>query len=209
MQLDATIGWGSAAAYAGALLLAVATPGPAMFTVIGTGLSRGPRPAAAIGLGIAVGDVLLVAAALLGLAALIDSAEWMLSVIQYGGALYLLYTGIRLWRSIPVTASREAMAGQGLFGSSAPGLAVALSNPKAMLFHASLMPLLLNVRRVSWADAGIIFIIVAAVNLLAMGGYALLAGRASHWFRSSARVRRLNRICGGAIAATAILIACR
>ncbi|WP_275451166.1 LysE family translocator [Mesorhizobium loti] len=56
-------------AYCAAVTLAAATPGPAMFTVITNGVSRGFRRAFMAGVGVAAGDAVLVTLALLGLVA--------------------------------------------------------------------------------------------------------------------------------------------
>ena len=64
-------------AYAAALLVDVATPGPAMFGVISTGLARGTSAAIAVGFGLALGDILLVSVALLGLVAIAATFGWV------------------------------------------------------------------------------------------------------------------------------------
>ncbi|MBP0575625.1 hypothetical protein J8J27_33395, partial [Mycobacterium tuberculosis] len=73
------------------------------------------------------------------------------------------------------------------------GVAVACGNPKALLFHASLMPLILDIRHLTAVDLAAVLLIVPAVNLAAMGGYAVLSGAAARWFRSTAATRLLNR----------------
>ncbi len=131
--------------YCLALLLAVATPGPAMFAVVTTGVSRGTFSALAVGLGIALSDVALVSIALAGLVAIAQSYSWLFAVIKYAGASYLVFLGYRMWRAgsrydAGMIVQRVSAARQ--FGM---GAMIAFGNPKAILFHASLMPLILNV----------------------------------------------------------------
>lgn len=197
------------AAYAAALLLAAATPGPAMFAVISTGLSRGWRPAAAVGLGVAIGDVLLVSLAMLGLAALAAAFGWVFAVVKYAGAAYLIWLGIRMWRaSAAVQEGTRPAAGHPLRALGL-GAAIAFGNPKAILFHASLMPILIDVAALTLRDAAVVMAIVFAVNIVTMGVYALLAGGASGWFRTPGRLRLLNRLAGGAMVGTGAVIAAR
>jgi len=196
-------------AYATALLVAVATPGPAMFGVISTGLARGASAAVTVGLGVALGDILLVSVALLGLGAIAATLGWVFAAVKYAGAAYLIWLGIKMWRSLPElttggqTQSRHPLRTVGL------GAAMALSNPKAILFHASLMPLLLDLSSLTLLDAGVVIGIVFTINTVTMGFYGLLSGQASSWFRTPSRVRWINRIAGSAMVGTAALIASR
>lgn len=196
-------------AYCLALLLAVATPGPAMFAVITTGLSRGTFSALIVGLGVALSDVVLVSIALAGLVAIAESFSWLFTVFKYAGAGYLIFLGYRMWRAgsrfeagtivQPVSAARQ-------FGL---GAAIGFGNPKAILFHASLMPLILDVSTLSAFDIAVIMMVVFGVNSLTMGTYAVLAGTSSRWFRSAAAMRALNRTAGGAMIGTGVFVAAR
>ncbi len=196
-------------AYAFALLLAVATPGPAMFAVISTGVARGFRPAFAAGLGVALGDVLLVSLALLGLVALAAAFGWVFAVLKYAGAAYLIWLGVKMWRSAATMSATSPAGAGGFVRSFGMGSAIALGNPKAILFHASLMPLLLDVSALAVSGAGVIIGVVFAINLVTMSAYAALSGGASGWFQTPARLRWMNRVAGGAMAGTGVVIASR
>lgn len=195
--------------YAATLLVAVATPGPAMFGVISTGLARGTSAAVAVGLGVALGDTLLVSVALLGLGTLAATFGWVFAIVKYAGAAYLIWIGIKMWRSPPelarsrLTGPRHPLRNVGL------GSAMALGNPKAILFHASLMPLLLDLGSLTILDAGVVLGIVLTVNTVTMGFYGLLSGQASSWFRTGGQVRWMNRIAGTAMVGTGAIIAAR
>src|SRR5882757_9573081 len=86
-------------AYCAAITLAAATPGPAMFTVITNGVSRGFLRAFVAGIGIAAGDAVLVTLALLGLVALAQTFEWVFLALKYAGAVYLIFLGVKMWRA--------------------------------------------------------------------------------------------------------------
>ncbi|MGI8931957.1 MAG: LysE family translocator [Sphingomicrobium sp.] len=195
-------------AYAAALLLAAVTPGPAMFAVISTGLSRAARQAIAAGAGVALGDLLLAALALLGLAAIAESYGWLFGLIKFAGAAYLIWLGIRMWRA-PVRIEAEPAGGERGSRTLVLGTAIALGNPKAILFHASLMPLILDLRSLTWNGAVIILALVVAINLAVMSGYGILAGRAQRLFRTPRRLRWMNRIGGGAMIGTGAVMASR
>jgi threonine/homoserine/homoserine lactone efflux protein len=194
-------------AYAIALALAVATPGPAMIALIGRSVARGPKAGIRMALGIGLADVTLGALALLGLAALLRSYAWALDVLKYSAAAYLVWLGVKMWRSPPAEPAESNPA----TGSDvATGLAVGLSNPKAMLFHASLMPLIIDLRLLDWSSAIAILCIIFAANWSVMSAYALAAGEGGRRIRSPQRLRLLGRLAGGAmVGAAALLIARR
>lgn len=196
-------------AYCTAVVLAAMTPGPAMFAVITNGVSRGFARAFMAGLGVAAGDAVLVTLALLGLVTLVQTFEWIFLVLKYAGAAYLIYLGVKMWRS---AASRSGEDGKGedrFARSFVLGASIALGNPKAILFHASIMPLILNLNAMTFADGLVVVAVVVSANVLTMGLYAALSGRASRWFRVPSRMRLMNRMAGGAMIGTGAFIAAR
>ncbi|RWB56137.1 LysE family translocator [Mesorhizobium sp.] len=196
-------------AYCVAITLAAATPGPAMFTVITNGVSRGFVRALVAGVGVAAGDAVLVTLALLGLVALAQTFEWVFLALKYAGAAYLVFLGIRMWRLAATHEGGARTAQAGLLRSFFLGASIALGNPKAILFHASIMPLILDLDAMTFADGLLVVMVVIGVNIVTMGIYAALAGRASGWFRTPRRMRLMNRFAGGAMIGTGALIVAR
>jgi threonine/homoserine/homoserine lactone efflux protein len=191
------------ALYAAAVALTVATPGPAMITVISRGLAKGSGPALAIATGITFGDVLLGSLVLAGLATVLAIHAWLFAVIKLTGAAYLIWLGVKFWRTIPLSQVAEPSDRGNFF----LGLAIALSNPKAILFHASLMPLLIDLRNLDGRAAVAILLVLFTGNMVVMSGYALLAGRGRNWLKSTDHFRWLNRTAGGLMIGTGLAIA--
>ncbi|MBW8908569.1 MAG: LysE family translocator [Mesorhizobium sp.] len=196
-------------AYCIAITLAAATPGPAMFAVITNGVSRGFIRAFMAGVGVAAGDAVLVTLALLGLVALAQTFEWVFLLVKYAGAAYLVFLGIRMWRAAAMQSDEPHQAQTRLSRSFFLGASIALGNPKAILFHASIMPLILNLNTMTFADGLLVVLVVVSVNIITMGLYAALAGRAAGWFKTPKRMRLMNRLAGGAMIGTGALIAAR
>ncbi|TPM35946.1 LysE family translocator [Mesorhizobium sp. B2-3-5] len=196
-------------AYCAAITLAAATPGPAMFAVITNGVSRGFRRAFMAGVGVAAGDAVLVTLALLGLVALAQTFEWVFLLLKYAGAAYLIYLGIRMWRAAAAQPDKPQATEARLSRSFLLGASIALGNPKAILFHASIMPLILNLDTMTFFDGLLVVAVVISVNVVTMGVYAALAGRASGWFTTPRRMRLMNRFAGSAMIGTGALIAAR
>ncbi|WP_246676510.1 LysE family translocator [Mesorhizobium sp. B1-1-5] len=189
--------------------MAAATPGPAMFAVITNGLSRGFLRAFIAGMGVAAGDAVLVTLALLGLVALAQTFEWIFLLLKYAGAAYLVFLGIRMWRAAAQKPDDSRQKQARLSRSFFLGASIALGNPKAILFHASIMPLILNLDTMTFADGLLVVLVVVSVNIITMGLYAAMAGRAAGWFKTPKRMRLMNRLAGGAMIGTGALIAAR
>ena len=197
-------------AYCAAITLAAATPGPAMFAVITNGISRGFVRAFMAGVGVAAGDAVLVTLTLAGLVALAQTFEWIFLLLKYAGAAYLIFLGVRMWgAAVAAQADGSHQTPARLSRSFFLGASIALGNPKAMLFHASIMPLILNLDTMTFADGLLVILVVISVNIVVMGLYAAMAGRAAGWFRTPKRMRLMHRLAGGAMIGTGALIAAR
>ncbi|WP_310736534.1 LysE family translocator [Ralstonia pickettii] len=117
-------------------------PGPDMALVLQTSIGRGVRPGMAAAAGLSLARTAHVTLSACGVAALIRSAPWLYEVIRYGGALYLAYVAIQVFRS-PVFAlgDGDAAATAGVLRQSfVKGLLTNLLNPKALLFCSVLLP---------------------------------------------------------------------
>ncbi|WP_431227573.1 LysE family translocator [Burkholderia contaminans] len=128
--------------YIAALAAIYAVPGPDMALVLQTSIGRGVRPGMAAAAGLSLARTAHVTLSACGVAALIRSAPWLYEVIRYGGALYLAYVAIQVFRS-PVFAlgDGDAAASAGALRQSfVKGLLTNLLNPKALLFCSVLLP---------------------------------------------------------------------
>ncbi|KWA72150.1 lysine transporter LysE [Burkholderia ubonensis] len=126
--------------YLAALAAIYAVPGPDMALVLQTSIGRGVRPGMAAAAGLSLSRTAHVTLSACGVAALIRSAPWLYEVIRYGGALYLAYVAIQVFRS-PVFALGDGAAEAGeLRQAFVKGLLTNLLNPKALLFCSVLLP---------------------------------------------------------------------
>lgn len=126
-----------------AVVLAV-TPGPAMLYVLSRTLSGGRREGILSATGNALGDVVHVAAAAIGLSALLAASPTLFMAIRVLGAGYLVYLGVRV---IQRRAAGLDLAGVAASAGStrtrsplAQGVVVETLNPKAALYFMALLP---------------------------------------------------------------------
>jgi threonine/homoserine/homoserine lactone efflux protein len=193
-----------------ALLIAAASPGPGIAAIVARVLGRGMRGAVAFSSGVAVGDVVWLTFAIVGLAALAQAFHGLFVAIKYAGAAYLLYLAYKLWtapmRAQEVTATE---AGENPVKLFLAGLAVTMGNPKVMVFYLALLPTLLDLAQVTLLGYAELVLVVLGVLGAVFGAYILLAARARQLFTSERAIRRLNRTTGAVMAGAAAAIASR
>ena len=201
---------GSLAIFAGALLVAAASPGPGIAAIVARVLGRGMHGAVAFTAGVALGDVVWLTAAILGLAVVAQTFHGVFLVIKYAGVAYLLYLAWKLWTA-PVqahdaAADRSDIAPVRLFLA---GLAVTLGNPKVMVFYLALLPSIIDLTHVT--PAGWLALSAVALSVLAIvfGAYVVLAACTRRLFTSPRALRMVNRGTGAVMASAAVAIAAK
>src|SRR3954470_12976961 len=120
--------------------LVAAVPGPSNLYVVGSGISGGPRLAAAGALGCATAALVWVVATAAGLAALLASSAMAFTAVHWLGATYLFVLALKAFRDRAGLAGDRA-DGQGpLWAAYRQGVLVELGNPKVALFFLALLP---------------------------------------------------------------------
>ncbi|MET0652747.1 MAG: LysE family translocator [Hyphomicrobiaceae bacterium] len=196
--------------FAATLFVAAASPGPGIAAIVARVLGRGLHGAVAFTAGLAVGDVVWLTVAVLGLAAIANTFHLVFQVIKYVGVIYLLYLAYRLWTQ--AVEAREVVAETStdnpvrLFLA---GLAVTMGNPKVMVFYLALLPSLIDLQAVTlvgWLELSLVTLSVLAV---VFGSYVLLAARTRALFTSPRAIRMVNRGTGAVMASAAVAIAAK
>jgi threonine/homoserine/homoserine lactone efflux protein len=187
-------------AFAAASLLLLAIPGPTVTLVVSYAISEGRFAAAAIALGVALGDLAAMSLSLLGLGAALTASATLFSLVKWVGALYLVWLGWRLWRA-PTGPGADAARprAQSLRKMAAHAFAVTLFNPKSLVFFVAFAPQFVDASRPYAAQATVMivtFVTLAFANALA---YGLAAARARRALARPATARLVNRLGGGAL----------
>lgn len=194
--------------FAGALALAAASPGPSVVAVVARTLTRGSEGAVPLVAGIILGDMVWLAAAALGLAALAAALGSLFVLVRLAAAAYLVYLAWRLWTAAPdaphAANFREPGSNAGLFLT---GLGMTLGNPKAMAFYLALLPSIVDLDRLTALGFAELCVVIVAVLAGVFAAYVVLAGRARRLVASRRAVRFINRACGTAMAGAAVVVA--
>jgi threonine/homoserine/homoserine lactone efflux protein len=195
--------------FAGALFVASASPGPSVAALVARVLARGSGGALAFMLGFAVGDVIWLTAAVLGLAFIAKTFAAVFLAIKYLGCLYLLYLAWRMWTATVATAATETPAAEKPSRLFVTALFLALGNPKIMVFYLALLPSLVDLAAVTFGGYLALVAVTFAVLTVVDGSYVLLAGRMRRLLASPRALRLVNRGSGAVMAGAAVAIASR
>lgn len=182
------------------------TPGPGAVTSMSAGLQYGYGIALRAIFGLQAALLIQLAIVAAGLGVLLATSAFVFDLVKLAGATYLIWLGIQKWRA-PISAVGEtgfaAVAPNGLF---LQGLLVNLSNPKAILFIAALVPQFVDPGSPQWPQFLLIGITMCAVDIFVMSGYALLVWRLRRWLRDARALRMQNRLFGSFFVTAGILL---
>jgi threonine/homoserine/homoserine lactone efflux protein len=157
-------------------------------------------------LGNTAGVFAQIVAVAFGIGPLLERSVTLFTVLKLAGAAYLVFLGVQAIRhrhslgaafGTPIEPQTKARI-------VLDGFTVGVTNPKAIVFYAAILPQFVN-RQAGHVPLQLIVLgaIMAGIALLSDSGYALLAGRVRTWLSGSPR--RLAALGGtGGIAMIAI-----
>jgi threonine/homoserine/homoserine lactone efflux protein len=122
-----------------ALVIAI-TPGPGIFYVAARTLAGGRREGFASSLGTGAGGLVHVFAGAVGVSALVMASAEGFAVLKLIGAVYLIYLGVKTWRSAGALAPLLKTAAGGSRRAFRDGIAVEALNPKTAAFFLAFIP---------------------------------------------------------------------
>lgn len=191
----------SLAGFIAAALVVLLIPGPAVLYIITRSLSQGHRAGLVSVLGLSTGALVHVAAATVGLSAILMTSATAFGAIKALGAGYLIYLGVRTLLGRDDGASGDAAAPplptRRVFTD---GILVSLLNPKIAVFFLAFLPQFVDPGRGSAARQvlvlGLLYILLALVT---DGAYALLAGSLRHVIGGRAMRGPLPRYASGVL----------
>lgn len=126
-------------AFAGLVIFAAISPGPAVLMSARTGLTQGFRTGFMLAMGIGAGAVVWASAAMFGLNLLFAAAPALLWALKLGGAAYLIWMAVHLWRDAktPLVSDDSCPLPRSGLSAFRLGLFTQLANPKpAVMFSA-------------------------------------------------------------------------
>ncbi len=186
--------------FAAAALALIVVPGPAVLYIVAQSIDRGRLAGFVSALGIAVGGLVHVTAAAIGLSSLLVSSATAFAAVKYAGAAYLIGLGLYtlfVRREEPAADVPRERRLRRRFGQ---GVVVNVLNPKTALFFFAFLPQFVDPDKGSAAlQIGILGLLFVALAVISDSVWALVAGSASERLRDSRRFLVVQRYVSGSV----------
>ncbi|MBA4213118.1 MAG: homoserine/homoserine lactone efflux protein [Polaromonas sp.] len=183
------------------------SPGSGAVLSMTHGLAYGVQKTSATIAGLQLGLAVILLVAGVGVGALLLASATAFTVVKFAGAGYLIWLGVKQWRSHVSTtvAAGEAAPVQ----TSVPparerfvtGFFTNVTNPKGIVFMVAVLPQFIDPQRSLWLQLLVLLVTTIGVDLVVMHGYAFLASRAQRWLATAKARRAQNRVFGGVLMA--------
>lgn len=165
-----------------------------MTLITANALRHGTRAGLLSVFGTQIGVGSVVAVLVLGYAAIVSTMGFAFEILRYIGAAYLIWLGVKMWRSDGSLAGVETRKRP--FGSfMAQGFFVLWANPKALLFLGAFIPQFVNPQADTSFQLAVLGLLFMLVTTVCDSLYAFAAGGAGAWL-SKHRIKLLERISG-------------
>ena len=186
--------------FVAATIVLLVTPGPAVLYIVARSVEQGRSAGLVSVAGIHLGTIAHIAAATLGLSALLLSSAIAFEVVKYLGAAYLIWLGVRALMTRdpaedPLGAKTRPRPLRRVFRD---GLVVNLLNPKTALFFLAFLPQFVDpARGHAYLQILVLGLIFMGLGMVSDSLYALAAGTASDWLKHNRRFIRFQRWFAG------------
>lgn len=131
-------------AFVAAVLVFLALPGPGTFALLNATAKGGFRGGSAATLGLIAGDQVLMWLAAAGVAAVLQANDALFKGLQYVGAAYLIWIGLKLVTARSGAASPITLKPRHFMRQA---FVITLMNPKAIIFYMAFFPLFIDASR--------------------------------------------------------------
>ena len=186
--------------FVGAALLLLVVPGPSVLYIVTQSVSFGRRAGIVSVAGITTGTLVHIAAATIGLSALLASSALAFDVVKYLGAAYLIVVGLRRLAGLERADGRQVAKSRNFGRLYRQGIVVNTLNPKTALFFFAFLPQFVDsTRGAAWAQILLLGLLFASLGFLSDGVWALVAGTLGERLRGSRRFPQVQRYVSGSV----------
>jgi threonine/homoserine/homoserine lactone efflux protein len=173
-------------------------PGPAVTYIVMHSVDKGRRAGLASAAGVASGGLVHVAAATVGLSALVASSATAFTAVKLVGAAYLIIVGIR--RIVTGDESERVQAPPApLRRFYRQGVIVNVFNPKTALFFLAFLPQFVDTNASVYPQVAVLGLTFSTIAFASDCCYALLADLLAARFRRGGHGARIRRYASGGI----------
>ncbi len=193
--------------YAGALAILFLTPGPVWVAIVARTLTGGYRAAWPLALGVAIGDIVWPLLAILGITWILSVFAGFMAFLRIAASIIFIVMGALIIRNADkAIATDTRLTRPGMWAGFAAGVAVILSNPKAILFYMGVLPGFFDLTKLTWPDIAVILALSMIVPFLGNVALALLVERVRVLMTSPKSLRRISLTAGAMLIFVGLVI---
>ena len=184
----------------------IALPGPSVLLTVAHSISFGSKKALITVAGATVGIGFQLTIAAIGLTSLLNSVVMAFELLRWLGALYLVYLGIKQWKSsdIPLEFNEIVVNKANLF---LQGVIITVFNPKSLIFIAAFLPQFINLTQ----PVGIQFMVIIPTFLFITFSvtslWVLAAGKIRTILKNNHTSKTVFRSTGGLMILSGLCLA--
>ncbi|WP_163339528.1 LysE family translocator [Desulfopila sp. IMCC35008] len=179
-----------------ATVIMIALPGPSVILTVAHSLSFGWQPALFTVSGATMGIAVQLIIASIGLSSLLTIVAEAFDWLRWAGAFYLVYLGIRQWRSSNASLHFESTTTTrtNLFFQ---GLVITIPNPKSLVFIAAFLPQFIDTTLPVGAQFIFIVPTFLFITFTVTSMWAIFAGFLRGFLQSQRAYRSVLKTTGG------------
>ena len=157
-------------AFVSASIVVLIIPGPTIFFIISLALKNGKKNALSASLGVAIGDLVAISLAMVGVGVLMSLSLLFFTLLKIVGSFYLIYLGYMVIKN-PAKNKYDYIHSDDSekLRSFFKAMLITLLNPKSILFFIAFIPLFINEDRSYISQVSIIiptFVSLGFINAL-------------------------------------------
>ncbi|MEO9598961.1 LysE family translocator [Parasphingorhabdus sp.] len=187
------------------------SPGPATMVTVSHALPQGAaggmRGALGPIVGVNVGNFIWYALTAFGLVALIQAVPVAYSVLRWVGVAYLAWMGFQMFMRTSRTLDPEAANSASFKKGFLSGLAVHMSNPKALLFYTAFIPPFIDPTGNLWLQFSILAGLTVITETTGLSFYAALASKARNLGDADQAQPLFQKVAAAVLIGAALILA--
>lgn len=196
--------------FSAALAISI-SPGPDLLYILSRTITSGRNVGMASSAGVGTGALVHVTAAALGLSAILATSVVAFSIVKYVGAAYLIFLGIKSFRSVGISIELydQNTLRVSPWDAFKQGMLVDILNPKAAIFFMAFLPQFVRpeIGAVS-LQLLVLGVLVILVGLIVEFSYIFLAAKITRFLSSNKAISFwLDRVFGSILIGLGIRLA--
>lgn len=194
-------------AFVGTVTVLALTPGPSVLLAASNTMNYGMNKCVGTILGDLSANLIQIILASVGLASIIMASAELFIQLKWAGVCYLIFMGVKkIFSAVDPISYNNELKSKSFRTLYMEGFLVSASNPKAVIFFATLFPLFIDLKLNLIPQIVVLtctFLIIDGSSLLI---YSRFANRFKGYLENSEKVHLQNRIVGGLLVFSGVML---